>query len=70
MRIDTTRLTNRELEVLRLIAEGKNNKQISTDLSIAESTVRFHISHILNKLEASDRTQAVITAVKQGIVNL
>ncbi len=52
------------------MAEGKNNKQISTNLSIAESTVRFHISHILNKLEASDRTQAVITAIKQGVVNL
>ena len=66
----TPELTNRELEVLRLIAKGKNNPQISTDLNIAESTVRFHISHILSKLGVGDRTQAVITAVKHGIVSL
>lgn len=68
--MDRPELTHRELEVLRLIAKGNNNAQISTDLTIAESTVRFHISHILRKLSVSDRTQAVIAAVKLGIVHL
>lgn len=63
-------LSNRELQVLRLIAQGKNNPQISADLNIAESTVRFHVSHILTKLEVNDRTQAVIAAVHRGIVEL
>jgi DNA-binding NarL/FixJ family response regulator len=66
----TPQLTKRELEVLSLITAGKTNKQISADLKIAESTVRFHIGHILDKLEVSDRTQAVIQAIKQGIVSL
>lgn len=70
MRTMMPELSGRELEVLRLIAQGKTNSQISTKLNIAESTVRFHISHILNKLGVSDRTQAVITAVRRGIVTL
>ncbi|MBW4659868.1 MAG: response regulator transcription factor [Drouetiella hepatica Uher 2000/2452] len=69
-RMGTSELSDRELEVLRLMAKGKNNPQISADLNIAESTVRFHISHILSKLGVSDRTQAVITAVQRGIVDL
>jgi len=69
-RMGKTELSKRELEVLRLMAQGKNNAQISIDLKIAESTVRFHIGHILKKLGVGDRTQAVIRAVKQGIVNL
>lgn len=69
-RMTLPELSDRELEVLRLMAKGKNNTQISTDLQIAESTVRFHINHILSKLEAEDRTQAVIQAVKRGIVIL
>lgn len=69
-RLSAPELSARELEVLRLIANGKTNPQISTDLNIAESTVRFHINHILSKLGVSDRTQAVITAVKRGIVSL
>jgi two-component system, NarL family, response regulator len=66
----TPQLTRRELQVLGLITQGKTNKQISADLKIAESTVRFHISHILHKLEVGDRTQAVILAIKQGLVSL
>ncbi|UBF24323.1 response regulator transcription factor [Kovacikia minuta CCNUW1] len=69
-RMTMPELSGRELEVLRLMAQGKNNSQIGTELNIAESTVRFHINNILSKLGVSDRTQAVITAVKQGIVNL
>lgn len=69
-RLNSPELSDRELEVLRLMAEGKNNTQISTELMIAESTIRFHVSHILSKLGVTDRTQAVITAVKRGIVSL
>lgn len=69
-RMSTMELSDRELEVLRLMAKGKANPQISADLKIAESTVRFHINNILSKLSVSDRTQAVITAVNRGIVNL
>lgn len=63
-------LSDRELEVLRLIAKGKNNKQISTILNIVQSTVRFHTNNIFAKLEVSDRTQALVTAVNRGIIRL
>jgi two-component system, NarL family, response regulator len=69
-RMSTLELSDRELEVLRLMAKGKANPQISADLKIAESTVRFHVNNILSKLSVSDRTQAVIAAVNRGIVNL
>ncbi len=69
-RMNSPELSDRELEVLRLMAEGQNNSQISTDLIIAESTVRFHINNILSKLGVSDRTQAVIAAINRGIVHL
>lgn len=60
-------LTPRELEVLRLIASGKSNKEISESLVITEKTVKTHVSHVLDKLGLSDRTQAAIYAVKRGI---
>ena len=60
-------LTPRELEVLRLIASGKSNKEISESLVITEKTVKTHVSHLLDKLGFSDRTQAAIYAVKRGI---
>ncbi|MGB3137485.1 MAG: response regulator transcription factor [Nodosilinea sp.] len=69
-RMTAPTLSTREQEVLQLIAEGKTNPQISTALNIAESTVRFHIGNILDKLGVSDRTQAVVQAVNQGIVQL
>jgi two-component system NarL family response regulator len=69
-RMTMPELSDRELEVLRLMAQGKNNPQIGAELNIAESTVRFHINNILSKLGVSDRTQAVITAVNRGIVSL
>lgn len=69
-RMTMPQLSDRELEVLQLMAKGKTNPQISADLDIAESTVRFHVNHILSKLGVSDRTQAVITAVNRGIVSL
>ena len=63
-------LTERELEVLRLMAVGKSNQEIGAALFIAEGTVKFHINHILNKLGVSDRTQAVIAALKRGLASL
>ncbi|MBW4428867.1 MAG: response regulator transcription factor [Nostoc desertorum CM1-VF14] len=69
-RISNPELSERELEVLRLMAQGMGNQEIGTALSIGESTVKSHVNHILSKLGVSDRTQAVIAAVKRGIVSL
>lgn len=63
-------LTERELEVLQLLARGNSNQKISIALSVSEGTVKYHINHILHKLRVSDRTQAVITALKRGLVRL
>ncbi len=60
-------LTERELEVLRLIAQGMNNQQIAQTLTISEKTVKTHVSNILGKLEVDDRTQAAIYALKKGL---
>lgn len=63
-------LTERELEVLRLIANGKTNLAIASLLGVAEGTVKFHVNNILSKLGAEDRTQAVTLALKRGLVRL
>ena len=63
-------LSDREMEVLRLIAKGHSNKEIGRALWIGETTVKTHVSHILRKLNGSDRTQAVLTAVRLGIVSM
>jgi NarL family two-component system response regulator LiaR len=60
-------LTPRELEVLRLIAQGMNNRQIALALSISEKTVKTHVSNILSKLHLADRTQAAIYAHRHGV---
>jgi DNA-binding NarL/FixJ family response regulator/predicted Ser/Thr protein kinase len=60
-------LTERELEVLRLIAQGLNNQQIAQQLTISEKTVKTHVSNILGKLHVDDRTQAAIYALKKGL---
>ncbi len=60
-------LTERELEVLRLIARGLNNQQIAQQLTISEKTVKTHVSNILGKLHVDDRTQAAIYALKKGL---
>jgi DNA-binding NarL/FixJ family response regulator len=67
---DESGLSRRELEVLRLMAEGMSNKEIGRSLWIGETTVKTHVSHILRKLGQSDRTQAVLAAVKLGLVDL
>lgn len=69
-RITASELTNREMEVLRLLTSGKSNQQIASVLNITEGTVKFHVNNILSKLEVSDRTQAVIKALKRGLVRL
>jgi DNA-binding NarL/FixJ family response regulator len=61
-------LTPRELEVLRLLARGLQNKEIALDLVISERTVKFHVSSILHKLGAGNRTEAVTMALQQGLV--
>lgn len=63
-------LTSREIDVLRLVASGNANKEIAARLSIAEETVKSHITNILSKLAANDRTHAVTIALKRGIIEL
>lgn len=62
-------LTERELEVLRLIAQGQTNKDIAEKLVLSEKTVKTHVSNILQKLHLSDRTQAAVYALRQKIVD-
>jgi DNA-binding NarL/FixJ family response regulator len=64
------KLTDREEEILNLLAAGLSNKEIAQKLSLSEGTVKNHISAILAKLHANDRTQAVLTALKRGLVDL
>jgi len=63
-----TDLTERELDVLKLIAKGYSNRQIAEELVISENTVKGHVSNILSKLHLADRTQAAVFAWQQGIV--
>ncbi len=63
-------LTDREIEVLRRVAAGKSNKLIAAELDISEGTVKTHMKSILPKLDASDRTHAVMIALKRGILDL
>lgn len=62
------RLTARELEVLRLVAQGRDNREICTDLILAEVTVKKHVQSIMAKLGVSDRTNAAIKAMRMGLV--
>ena len=63
-------LTKREIEVLKLLAEGLFNKEIAYKLSISERTVKNHVSNIFKKINASDRTQAAVFAIKNYLVDL
>jgi NarL family two-component system response regulator LiaR len=63
-------LTARELEVLRLLAQGKSNREIAEDLVLSEMTVRTHVSNILGKLHLASRTQAALYALKEGLASL
>jgi len=63
-------LTERELTVLKAIAKGMSNKEIGSAYNIAEATVKAHITNILEKLQVADRTQAVTTAIKRGLIQV
>jgi DNA-binding NarL/FixJ family response regulator len=63
-------LTPREVEVLQHIASGNRNREIAAQLFISEETVKVHIKHIMEKLRASDRTEAVAIAIRRGIIQL
>jgi DNA-binding NarL/FixJ family response regulator len=63
-------LTAREVEILQQVAEGNGNRDIAERLFISEGTVKVHIKHIMEKLDANDRTQAITIAVRRGIIHL
>jgi NarL family two-component system response regulator LiaR len=63
-------LTDRETTVLKLVAQGYSNRDIASELTVSEATVRTHVSHVLAKLELSSRTQAALYALRRGIVSL
>ena len=66
---EVDQLTVRERDVLALIARGRSNKRIALELGISEKTVKTHVGHLLAKLGVSDRTQAALLAVEQGLVD-
>jgi len=63
-------LTARELDVLRLVADGQRNKQIADQLAISETTVNFHMKNLVDKLGANDRTHAVMIALRRGLLQI
>ena len=67
---DSDPLSDREIEVLQLVAQGQSNQQIAARLAIKEATVRTHVSNILNKLHLSSRTQAALYALRAGLASL
>lgn len=69
-RMPGEQLSDRETDVLRLLAQGKPNADIARTLGISESTVKFHMNNILSKLHVSDRTQAVVVASRRGLLRL
>ncbi len=64
----STLLSPRESEVLALLAEGLGNKEIATRLGVSENTIKFHVSSIMDKLDAGSRTEAVARGIRQGLV--
>jgi DNA-binding NarL/FixJ family response regulator len=68
--IGREKLSEREMEVLRRIAEGDRNRDIAEQLAISEQTVKAHVVRIMDKLEARDRTQAVAIAIRRGLIHL
>ena len=70
VRMVGAQLTARELDVVQQLAKGRSNQEIAAALTMSEGTVKFHINHLLHKLGAADRTQAVLTALKRGFAYL
>jgi DNA-binding NarL/FixJ family response regulator len=62
-------LTAREVQILERLAQGSTNKQIACPLDISDNTVRHHVNNIMGKLEVSDRTEAVATAIRRGVLS-
>ena len=69
-RLKREELTEREQEVLTLLTKGRSNKEIASDLSISEDTVKYHLKTLFTKLGVQDRTEAAISAIRHGIVHL
>ena len=63
-------LTDRELEILKLMSSGMLNKEIAMQLNISERTVKNHVSNIFKKIEVSDRTQAAVFAIKNNLIEI
>lgn len=71
LRDDTeSHVSEREIEILRLVAQGRSNREIARELHISDSTVKAHMLHIFDKLDVTDRTAAVTTALRRGIIRL
>ncbi|MCX6547937.1 MAG: response regulator transcription factor, partial [Acidobacteria bacterium] len=68
--MELERLTPRETDVLRLLAQGERNREIADALGLAEPTVKIHVNNLLRKLQAKDRTEAAVIALKRGLVHL
>lgn len=68
--LDNPLITNREVEVLKYIAQGKNNNQIAKNLNVSVHTAKVHVQNIFKKLSVSDRTAAVVVAIKLGLLEI
>lgn len=68
--MEAERLTPRELDVLRLLARGQRNREIADELGLAEPTVKIHVNNLLRKLQAKDRTEATVVALRRGLIHL
>ena len=69
-RLPDADLSSREIAILRSIAQGLSNKEIGTQFNITESTVKGHVNHLLSKLKARDRTEAVTVGLRRGLISL
>ncbi|WP_257305973.1 response regulator [Geothrix campi] len=68
--MESERLTARELDVLRLLAQGQRNREIADELGLAEPTVKIHVNNLLRKLQVKDRTEATMVALRRGIIHM
>jgi two-component system NarL family response regulator len=68
--MESEKLTAREMDVLKLLAQGQRNREIADELGLAEPTVKIHVNNLLRKLQAKDRTEAAMIGLKRGIIHL